>query len=97
MKGRMYHGDFVMMKVAAGIIKGCSRWAMSVSKKTAKNAVDRNRLRRRGYAAVASFSDIVVRDRAIIIFFKKEALNADSHEIERDIKRVCATAGVCAR
>ncbi|HEY4515968.1 MAG TPA: ribonuclease P protein component [Candidatus Paceibacterota bacterium] len=51
--GKVYKGQLSSLYVFEG--KGHTRFAVSISKKTAKRAVDRNRIRRWGYRALSEF------------------------------------------
>ncbi|MEQ1561330.1 MAG: ribonuclease P protein component [Nitrospira sp.] len=48
-----------------------SRFSFSVSKKVAKNAVDRNKLRRRGYSILSNILDKIEPDFMVLFSFKK--------------------------
>jgi len=63
------------------------RVAFVVSKKVSPFAVDRNRLKRRGYSAVRAVLKKLSLKKTIngAFFYKKEALNASYKEIESEV------------
>ena len=69
------------------------RFAFVVSKKIAPNAVDRNKLRRRGYSATRQFLPL---HKPIIgaFFFKKEAKGAKFPAMKNEIEGLLKRAGV---
>jgi ribonuclease P protein component len=74
------------------------KFAFVVSKKTAKSAVERNSLRRRGFCALRN-TGILKQENGKIgfigaFFFKKEAKNLSFEEIKREIKILLEKSGV---
>jgi len=61
------------------------QYAFVVSKKIAKRAVVRNKLRRQGYNALKSFP---LKDYAGIFFFKKQTESTTFNEIKDDIESI---------
>jgi ribonuclease P protein component len=51
-KGKLFHSPYFSVKFLK--MPGISRFSVAISKKVAKNAVDRNKLRRRIYSALRS-------------------------------------------
>jgi ribonuclease P protein component len=49
-KGRIFHSPFFSAKMLK--TEGMSRFSVAVSKKVAKNAIDRNKIRRRIYSTI---------------------------------------------
>jgi len=62
-----------------------SRFACVVTKKALKRAVDRNRLRRRVYAALAGLQSNIKPGLALIIFIKPELLTASFTELKTQL------------
>lgn len=58
------------------------QYAFVVSKKIAKSAVDRNKLRRQGYNALSSYK---LKDYLGVFFYKKEVKGVTFKEIKEDI------------
>ena len=68
--------------------------AVSASKKVAPNAVDRNRLRRRVYAAVRSITKTLKKPVFIMLMPKKECLTTPILDIETDIRAIFHKANI---
>jgi ribonuclease P protein component len=84
--GRLVHTGLFTVKVKS--TTGTSRFAVSVSKKIAKNAVDRNKIRRRTYSAIG----VVLKGKKSIkkpicgVFVSKKGVEkASMDEIKADI------------
>lgn len=85
--GRLVHSGFFTIKVKN--TSGTSRFAVSVSKKIAKNAVDRNRIRRRTYSAVENLlkgKNKMKKPFLVVFVSKKGVEKAEMNEIQSDIK-----------
>ena len=65
-----------------------------VSKKIAKKAVERNKLRRAGYFILSEIKDSVSLGSSCIFFLKKEGKNLSPSEIKIEIKNLLRKAGV---
>ena len=61
------------------------QYAFVVSKKIAKKAVDRNKLRRRGYSVLNNYK---LKDYLGVFFYKKEAQKASFIEIKEDVGNI---------
>ncbi len=85
-KGRFSHGKYFLFRYVKN--EGIPRFAVSVSKKVSKSAVDRNKIRRRVYCSVRKLINETQDGYKIIIFVKSgiEKLNIEeiSKEIESD-------------
>ncbi len=66
-------------------------YAFVVPKNLAKKAVERNLLRRRGYAILRSFP---IKTAAGIFFYKKEGKNAHREDMKKDIAYILAKARI---
>jgi ribonuclease P protein component len=71
---------------------GTSRFAFSVSKKVCKRAVDRNRLRRQGYAVIEKHLKNIPPGFIFIFTFKKFAEKISFSEMEKEICDMIANA-----
>jgi len=65
-----------------------SRFGIVVSKKISKIAVERNRIRRRIYEGVAKKWDLIPRKVWGLFLVKKEILEMDAGQIEKEIERL---------
>ncbi len=91
-KGRATHSSFFTVRALK--IEGAGRVAAIVSKKTAKNAVDRNKGRRLVYEAVKSaFSGPLPRYH-IAIFAKDAIFKVAFADIAKELKAVFDKAGL---
>lgn len=61
------------------------RFAIVVPKSVTKKAVERNRLRRKGYNQLRSFS---LPNKAGIFFYKKEGTQATTQDIKNDLQNI---------
>ena len=62
-----------------------SRFSFSVSKKVSKKAVDRNRLRRRGYSIIAKHKNILEKSLFCFFSFKKGAGTLTFTQLKKEI------------
>lgn len=92
--GRLIHSGFFMIKARKSAeMKGVtSRFAVSVSKKVAKTAVLRNRIRRRGYAALATLPPFTLPIYAVCVA-KSNAVDASVEELSADLHSVFVKIG----
>ncbi len=86
---RVIQSNFFSLRFIKKDTKNLPKFAFVVSKKVAKNASDRNKLKRRGFHALR---DILFKNGSIEItgftgafFFKKEAVDMSFEEIKKDI------------
>lgn len=70
------------------------RFSVSVSKKVAKQAVDRNRIRRRCYRAVESLIPSIEHPMTVMIFPKASAKNVLYTTLVSDIQSAFVKAGI---
>jgi ribonuclease P protein component len=82
-EGSIIHGQLLTLRFSPKSEDIYSHIAIVAPKSVAKSAVERNKLRRRGYSAVASFS---VPPSISIFFFKKEAKNASVKDLSLDME-----------
>jgi ribonuclease P protein component len=71
-----------------------SKFAVSVSKKVASRAVDRNVIRRKVYDAIKTAQDGLKTSVFAMILPKKECLTADSESVRSEIEAVFKKAGL---
>lgn len=82
-------GTRVFSPLFSGVIyknEGLSRAAVVVSKKTAKTAVVRNRIRRRFYAALAPFLKDASKEHLMVFYPKKEVATAPFAVLKSEIE-----------
>ncbi len=85
-KGKIFHSPLFLVRVLN--VDKSTRIATVAPKKIAKKAVERNKLRRRMYEAVAPLVDKIVGNFYIIIFAKNTAVLADNKMVANDIKSI---------
>lgn len=81
----LIHGRLLSLRVyqIPGQIQ--ANFAVVVSKKTAKDAVTRNKLRRRVYTAIRDSLADVPKELSMVLYPKKEILTADYTEVKMDV------------
>ncbi len=85
-EGKTLHGDLLYLRFVSESLDSYSHIAFVAPKTVAKLAVDRNKLRRRGYSAVSS---IEIKPIIGVFFFKKEAQKAfEKNDLEQDILNI---------
>lgn len=89
-KGTVVNGPFVVLRHLPNET-GHARWGFAVGKRLAKQAVRRNRLRRRLREIARSLPVI---DRDIILTAKAPALTADAAELREAVLRSLRRAGL---
>lgn len=94
--GRSFHSAHLTLRILF-VPATKARFAVSVSKKTAKNAVDRNRLRRRAYAVLSRLFPTVERPLPAIVFFKPNAGSLAYEEIKNEIFFLLEKSGLNRR
>jgi len=85
-KTRTFSGEFLIMKVKAE--KGLARISFVVSKKIAKSAVERNRLRRMGYAAAELLISKITPGYIFIFYFRKQNKKVSVESLRNEIKNL---------
>jgi ribonuclease P protein component len=65
-----------------------SKAAVVFSKKVAKTAVQRNRVRRRVYAILENFMQVIPQGKGLVIYGKKEAIGAPFKAIQDDVSTI---------
>jgi len=91
--GKNVHSGLISLKIANKEDKN-TRVAFVVSAKTAKKAVDRNKLKRRARYIVAKFLPSFKHGAVVIFFFKKGSEKLNFKELEKEMANVCRKAGV---
>jgi ribonuclease P protein component len=85
--GKRYHGPHMTIVVNPSDSLGVS---VVVSKKVAKKAVDRNRLRRRAYGVVERYAKVMPTPHALIVQYKPGALTASRHTLALELSSLLA-------
>ncbi len=87
-QGRVFHGTFLYIKTAQNEILGTpiQKFSCVVSKKVAKQAVERHLLKRQVYSILRREQEKIEKNRAIIVIFKKQPKNPTYTELETDLK-----------
>ena len=85
-----------MSLVFVGNTKGFTRVAVVVSKKVAKSAVKRNRIRRRVYEAMRlNMEDIPKKVDYIIVIYSKDVMMMSFRELEENLGKLISESKVC--
>jgi len=82
-KGKMYKNNLFLIKIASQPDPS-SRFCFSVSKKIAKNAVMRNKMRRAGYRLLKNYIDKIKPN--YLTFFSFRMIPKDDTEIIKNIE-----------
>ncbi|MBU3925579.1 ribonuclease P protein component [Patescibacteria group bacterium] len=82
--GKNYNSDFFSLKIIHNFKNGPC-FAFVVSKKTAKKAVARNKLKRRARYIVKKYLNSFKKNTANIIFFKKGSETMEFSELEKNM------------
>lgn len=92
---KSYISPFFSIKVVPGA-KTTEKTLFScvVSKKLAKTAVLRNKIRRRVYEAVKKSLPSIKNGYICLVFVKKEVINADFSTLEKNISELLKKAGI---
>ncbi|NOY35507.1 MAG: ribonuclease P protein component [bacterium] len=91
--GRSVHSGLISLKITKGEEEN-ARFAFVVSAKTAKKAVDRNKLKRRARHIAAKLLPSFKRGVTVIFFFKKGSEKLDFKELEKEMANICKKAGI---
>lgn len=89
---KRFFGKYLSANIAK--ISGPSRFACVVSLKVSKKAVVRNKIRRRGYAAVRENMAKIRDGYGVMMIFKPEAVKVEFSELRHDILDVLSKAQV---
>lgn len=89
--GKSVFGTLISMRATRS---GSLKFAVSVSKKVAPLAVDRNRLRRKVYAALPSLIKDVKSAAFIMVMPKKDVMDASLNDLKREIHALLIKAGL---
>jgi ribonuclease P protein component len=88
-EGSVLHSPLFSLRFLPKNLDKYSHIAIVAPKSVAKGAVERNKLRRRGYSAVASFSII---PSICLFFFKKEAKSSSLKELSLEMEMLLKRA-----
>ena len=78
-KGNIVYGSFFVLRY---LPSGLPSYAFAISKKIAKKAVQRNKMRRLGYNILRKY---VLTKGSAVFLYKKEGLRATTLELTKDI------------
>jgi ribonuclease P protein component len=88
--GKSVFGTLISMRV---LKSGTTKFAVSVSKKIAPLAVDRNRMRRRVYSVIPALGDLKT-PAFIMLMPKKELLAAPIEVVQSEVSAVLKKGGL---
>lgn len=91
-KGRFSNGKFFLFRFVKK--EGKTRFSVAVSKKVAKNAVDRNKIRRRVYSLLRKFVDTTKSDYKIVISVKSGIDKADNELLYKELESDFVKSGL---
>lgn len=91
-KGKIFHSSLFIFKAIK--IEGQSRFSVSVSKKVAKNAVLRNKIRRRVYSNIASVYPSIVNGIHGVFIAKSPIINSPFEEVASDLQSLFVKSGL---
>jgi ribonuclease P protein component len=91
-KGRSFHSPLFSLSISKDVPG--ERFAVVVSKKVAKKAVRRNKLRRWAYSILQKHQDSIFSDVACIFFYKKTPEDISFQDVEKQIVDVLKKAHV---
>jgi ribonuclease P protein component len=95
-KGRAFHSPYFSLLCFKKENKE-PKFAFVVSKKVARNAADRNILRRRGFSVLRDISILKEKNKWVgffgVFFFKKEAKNLNFEDIKKEVKILLEKSG----
>lgn len=90
--GKAYHSANLALRIKENADQAGARFAFSVSKKVAKGAAERNRLRRRGYSALRELLPAVRPSHSGVFSFKRP-FSATFGRLKDEIRELLARAG----
>jgi ribonuclease P protein component len=91
-KGQSFHGPFLVIRVISS--ETHSSFAVSVPKKVAKLAVDRNKLRRQIYSIISAIDSKIVKQGKVVIVAKTGTNKLPYEELTGEIHRIFVKAGL---
>lgn len=94
LQSKSFHGSFFSIRANRSTEPFPSRFAIIVSKKVAKSAVSRNKIRRRLYEAVKTVIRDVKPGFVILIYPKKEAQTMDFRDLCKNVRDLLAEARI---
>ncbi len=94
-KGKAIRGNQISLKYRINSSNNEYKIAVVVSKKTAKRAVVRNRIRRRIFEVIRLNSDLIPNGfEAVIGVYSEDVKNYKSEELESEIKKLLSKASL---
>ena len=91
-KGKIFHSPIFILRLVKS--HSLSRFSVSVSKKVAKNAVDRNKFRRRAYSAIDSLYQNILPGFHGVFIAKNSISKSSFVHMSLDIKNLFVKIGL---
>lgn len=91
-KGKLVHSPLFSAKLLK--TTGTSRYSVAVSKKVAKNAVDRNRIRRRVYSAIRTLAPRLPRGINGVFMAKAGVLTGSFKSVAHGVEEIFVKSGI---
>ncbi len=96
-RGKRYNSPHLLLYIAlknTPTEKNINNFAFSVSKKIAKRAVVRNKLRRQGYNIISKYKNKITHSHFFLFCFKKDSTNLSFSHFEKEILELLQDASV---
>ena len=93
-KGRIYHSPHLSFRIHTTSQEETSAFSFVVSKKVARLAVSRNRLKRRGRSVIKKIEHCIHKPYIGAFFFKKGSVKISFQELEEEILQLLKKAKV---
>lgn len=91
-KGKLFHSPIFSVKFLR--VSGGSRFSVAVSKKVAKNAVDRNKIRRRVYTALRTLDSKIPQGFHGVFMIKATILKMSLGDITAGLESIFVKSGL---
>ena len=91
-KGQSFHSPFFVIRLAAGNEK--SSFSISVPKKIAKTAVQRNKIRRQAYSAIKTMESGVKGGFNAVVIAKSGLENLSFDEVKSELEKIFVKSGL---
>jgi ribonuclease P protein component len=95
---RVFHSESISLRLTKKAKETLPKFAFVVSKKVAKNATDRNKMKRKGFHALREiiFTDEIVKMKGFMgaFFFKKEGKEIDFEKLKMEIGGLLEKGGI---
>ncbi|MFA6190689.1 MAG: ribonuclease P protein component [Candidatus Staskawiczbacteria bacterium] len=95
---RVFHSESISLRLMKKAKETLPKFAFVVSKKVAKNATDRNKMKRKGFHALREiiFPDTIIKMKGCMgaFFFKKEGKETKFDELKNEIEGLLKKSGI---